>query len=82
MTTKRMGVSLDAAPAVKEIEVEDKPSSGASKQTIMIGRKGLKRIRNICIEKDITFQDFAIRALNRELNAIGEPSIEELEAAE
>jgi hypothetical protein len=83
-TTRRRGSSLDTMPSTIEAKPisEPKPVRKKSKQTIEIDRKALSRIRGICVTKGISFQDFAIRGINRELEAAGEPSVEELEAGE
>lgn len=78
--TSKRGKSLDDAPIIKEPILTEKPQRPKSKQTIDIGRKALKRIRQLCLERGVTFQDFVTRAINQELRAAGEPSIEEIEA--
>lgn len=80
--TSKRGKSLDAAPIIKEPKLVEKSLRPTSKQTVEIGRKAIGQIKRICTAKGLSFQDFAIYALNLALQEAGEPSIEEMEAEE
>lgn len=79
-STSKRGASLDAAPIVKEPLIIAKPLRATSKQTVEIGRKAIGQIKRICTAKGMSFQEFAIHALNLALHEAGEPTIEEMEA--
>lgn len=79
----KRGSSVEAMPVpVAKEKLEAKPVRPKTKQTIEIGRRAFSRIRSQCVEQGISFQEFAIRGLNKELHSLGEPSIEELEVGE
>ncbi len=51
-----------------------------SKQTLKIPRPVHKRLRQICIERNVSMQDIFVDALDRWLIAEGERGIAEIEA--
>ncbi len=77
---RKRGSSLDEiSPRQEEAEEAPRVLKTTSKQTVEIGRRTLGRIREQCAIRGLSFQQWAMAAFDRELQAAGEPASNEIE---